>query len=125
MIYTIELNLDDDYASECAYHVDDQRTTFLRNIRHAVREEKTNRWAVVGLASSFEEALEKCHQLRMLLCKIHNRKPYNIEDLLYEDKEDLMNQKMYENIDEEEYGKSWNEIKEYIEKKLDKNTRNK
>ncbi len=77
-IHTIELNLDDDFSSACAYHVDDFMTTMRRNIQHAEEGTKTNRWVLVGLAISFEEALHKCHELRMLLYQRNNKDPKSL-----------------------------------------------
>ena len=72
-IFTIELNLDDDFASSCAYHVDDLKRTIHRNISHAETEQKTNRWVLVGLATGLDEALEKSFRLRQILCEKHQR----------------------------------------------------
>jgi hypothetical protein len=74
-IFTIELNLDDDFANSRAYHVNELKRTIHANISHAETKQKTNRWALVGLAWSLEEALEKSYELRHLLCKKHGREP--------------------------------------------------
>lgn len=78
-VYTIELNLDDDFSRSTAYHVDSQKNTFLRNIRHAETGKKTNRWVLVGLANSHPEALDKTWELQKLLCERNNRKPKSLE----------------------------------------------
>lgn len=77
-IWTIELNLDDDFSSSCAYHIDSLIRTITHNIQHAETGKKTDRWVLIGLAYGSEEALEKVHEIRMLLCKKHNKVP---EDL--------------------------------------------
>lgn len=82
-IFTIELNLDDDFASCCAYHVDNLRNTIKRNIEHAETAQETNRWVLVGLACSMDEALEKTHKLHKILCEKHGRVLKTLEDLLY------------------------------------------
>lgn len=82
-IWTIEINQDDDYANACSYHVDNFISTSARNLRIACQKETTSRWALVGLANSQEEAMEKCQRLRLELCKINNRNPYGIEELIY------------------------------------------
>lgn len=74
-ICTIELNLDDDFANSCAYHVDYLDQTIRNNISHAETNQKTNRWVLVGLALSIYEAQEKAYTLRILLCKKHGRDP--------------------------------------------------
>jgi hypothetical protein len=81
-IFTIEINLDDDFANACAYHVDDFLTTSARNIRHACYKTETDRWAVIGLAHSLSEALDKCQKIREMLCKMHDRTPYGMEELI-------------------------------------------
>lgn len=68
-IYVIELNLDDDFANICAYHVDSLRKIFFRNIENATRKQKPDRWVLVGFADSLDEALESCEELRRILCK--------------------------------------------------------
>ena len=88
-IWTVELNLDDDFAYACAYHVDREKSTFLRNINHAVKGTETNRWAIVALAYSCDEAHEKAERLRMTLCHQYDRRPYGIDDLIDQDKEEL------------------------------------
>lgn len=83
-IHTIELNLDDDFANACAYHVDDLKHTIVRNIQHAESYQETNRWVLVGLANSLSEALDKTDELRKLLCERNKKIPYGIEKLMQE-----------------------------------------
>lgn len=80
-LYTVEINLDDDFANACAYHVDSFKNTSAMNIRHAVELVKGDRWVTVGLAYSLSEASDKAHKLREELCRIHNRNPYGIDEL--------------------------------------------
>ena len=88
-IHTIELNLDDDFASSCAYHVDDLKTTIRRNIEHAETYQQTQRWVLVGMGTSREEALRKCEKLQILLCKRNDKTPtclnFDDSELLNED----------------------------------------
>ena len=77
-ICTIELNLDDDFASSCAYHVDYLKQTIKRNIQDAENEHKTERWVLVGMGYSLEEALDKCEKLQRMLCEKHKLKPLNL-----------------------------------------------
>ena len=77
-VCTIELNLDDDFSSSCSYHVDYLSQTIKRNVQHAETKQKTNRWVLVGLAYGLSEAMEKAQDLRVLLCKKHNRQPKDI-----------------------------------------------
>jgi hypothetical protein len=72
---TIELNLDRNFASSSSYHVDYLQRTIENNLSHAQTGQKTQRWALVGLAPNMEEALDQVHELRILLCKKHNRIP--------------------------------------------------
>lgn len=79
-IWTIEINQDGDFSNACAYHIDTLATTSQRNLKIACEGTKSNRWALVGLANSLEEANEKCNRLRKELCKMHDRKEcYYIE----------------------------------------------
>jgi len=72
-MWTIELNLDDDFASSCAYHIDEYMNTVRNNLEHASSGEKTQRWVLVGLAYTLEEASDKCKKIREMMCRIHNR----------------------------------------------------
>ncbi len=81
-IYTVELNLNDDFANSCAYHVDDLMTTIKRNIKHAETAQKPDLWVLVGLAHSLGEAMEKAEKLQVLLCERNNKTPYGLEKLL-------------------------------------------
>jgi len=76
-IWTIELNLDADYADACAYHIDALMTTIRQNISHA-EEGKKSGWVLVGLAKSSKEANEKCKELRILLCKKNGKEHKNL-----------------------------------------------
>ena len=78
-IHTIELNLDDDYASSCAYHIDDLMSTIKRNVLAAENNDKTDRWMLVGLANSLSEASDKAQELRLLLCERNNKKPLSLD----------------------------------------------
>ena len=77
-IHTIELNLDDDYASSCAYHVDDLMSTIRTNVGQAERGQKVDRWVLVGLAHSLSEAQDKAEELRQLLCQRNNKESRNL-----------------------------------------------
>ena len=81
-IWTIEINADDDFANACAYHVDEYPITSARNLRAACEGKESNRWLLVGLALSLNEALDKCEKTRQHLCKMHNKIPYGIQELL-------------------------------------------
>src|SRR5512135_1656637 len=81
-LYTIELNLDDDYANNCAYHVDNFIKTITRNIQHAETGQATNRWVIIGLEKSFEEAIERSKEIQKMLCIRNDKKPYGISELL-------------------------------------------
>jgi hypothetical protein len=80
MIWTIELNLDYDYANACAYHVDDEKSTFKTNMRHALDGKTTDRWVIIGYADSLQNARDRCTELRKELCKLGNKTPYGIRE---------------------------------------------
>lgn len=82
-IYTIEVNLDEDFANACSYHIDDLRTTSAMLLREFCEKKTKERWVIVGLAASLSEAQEKCQKLRLLLCEMHKKKPYGIEEILF------------------------------------------
>ena len=50
--WTIELNLNDDPLNSCAWHIDDLKTTCMRNLRHAVHNEKVDRWVLISVLNS-------------------------------------------------------------------------
>lgn len=77
-IWTIEINIDDDFASACAYHIDTYMRTSARNLRAACEKHITDRWALVGLAYGIDEANELANRARLELCKMHGREPYGI-----------------------------------------------
>jgi len=77
-IFTIELNLDDDFSKSTAYHVDDFESTMRRNIQHAEQDEETSRWVLIGLAPSLSQACDECEQLRLWLCRRNNREPKSL-----------------------------------------------
>ena len=81
-VFVIEINMDDDFASSCAYHVDDFESTSQRNLRNVCEKIETDRWVIVGLAWSLSSALDKCELLRQKLCAMHGRIPYTLEDML-------------------------------------------
>jgi len=81
-IFTIELNLDGDFANACAYHVDSLQRTIRRNVFLADNKKATKRWVLVGLAFSLDEAQDKAEKLRNILCEKHNRSPYGMNELL-------------------------------------------
>lgn len=81
-IWTIEINSDDDFANACAYHVDTYSNTSSRNLRAACEKNESDRWLLVGLAETLNEALDRCEKIRQTLCKMHNKTPYGIEELL-------------------------------------------
>jgi len=66
-IWTIELNLDDNPLSSFAWHIDEYKRTVLRNIRHSIVNQKSERWVLVGLATTIDEAHEKTDNLRKLI----------------------------------------------------------
>ena len=86
-IWTIEINLDEDYAYACAYHIDLLTNVSALNLREACEKKKTSRWAIVGIATTIESANEQCKLIREELCKMHNREIYGIglEDSLRKD----------------------------------------
>jgi hypothetical protein len=91
-IWTIELNLNDDPLNSCSWHIDDLKTTCLRNIRHSIHEEKVDKWVLVGLKESEEIPFEEADMLRRLIAKerLRNgldnelRETYGIETLLFD-----------------------------------------
>ncbi len=87
---TIEINLDDDFANACAYHVDYATQTIGRNLVAVQMNYKFNRWVLIGLANSMEEGCDKAEMVRQELCKKYNRTSYGIEELLYKDREALL-----------------------------------
>jgi len=87
-IWTIEINLDEDYAYACAYHIDLLTNVSALNLREACEKKKTSRWAIVGIATTIESANEQCKLIREELCKMHNREIYGIGLLNKEEEEE-------------------------------------
>jgi predicted transcriptional regulator len=102
-ICTIEINLNDNFANACAYHVDYLEQTVKRNLLAASESHEMNNWALIGLANSLDEACSECEKLRQLLCKVHGKKSYGIEEILEkmgQEQEDEQNQ-ILETLDED------------------------
>lgn len=74
-IWTTERNIDDDFASGCAWYIDTFKATSARNISACIEKKEVDRWAVVGLAHDLYEANEKAKKLRTILCEMHGAKP--------------------------------------------------
>ena len=72
-LWTIEINLDKDYADACSWHIDTFKATSAQNIRSAVEKKNVSNWAIVGLAHSLYQANEKAKKLREVLCEMHGR----------------------------------------------------
>ena len=73
-LWTIEINLDIDYADACSWHIDTFKATSAKNIRAALEKKNVNNWAIVGLAESLYEANEKAKKLRETICEMRGRK---------------------------------------------------
>jgi len=82
-IWTIEINQDEDFTNVCSYHVDTLARTSARNLKIACERINTNRWALVGIAISHEEAVQKMQRVIMELCEMHGKKPKNMNDVLH------------------------------------------
>lgn len=65
--WTIEVNLDDDPFSSCSWHLDYLRGTIKDNVRRSIHNEKTDRWVLVGIQATFEEASKYADELRKLI----------------------------------------------------------
>lgn len=76
------MNANGDFANSCAYHIDRFDLISSRNIRDCVEKTPGDKWVIVGLARSLSEAKNKAARLQYELCKIHNRTPYGISELL-------------------------------------------
>lgn len=81
-VYSIEINLDDDFANARAYHIDDLRTTMRNNLKAVFTKEKRDRWVVVAIATSREAAREQVKIFREGLCKARGVEPYGAADML-------------------------------------------
>src|SRR5271166_5074268 len=66
-IWTIEVNLDDDFMSSCAWHIEDLITTIGKNAKHAIEKKKTQKWVLVGLANGHDEALQKSIEIQQIM----------------------------------------------------------
>ena len=67
-VWTIEVNLDDDPLSSCSWHLDYLRLTIKNNVRRSIHNEKPDRWVLVGIRPTFEDASHYADELRQLIC---------------------------------------------------------
>jgi hypothetical protein len=74
-MYTIEVNLDDDISSSCAYHINDLDMTIKTNLTHAIEGTETNRWVLIGIAETLDKASDLKQKLHEKLCIIHGKEP--------------------------------------------------
>ena len=83
-MFTIELNLDDDVSSTCAYHISDLENTCRNNLEAAITEvecgRKISRWVLIGVANTHLEAKNLCAKYRNYLCRSLDLKPKDLED---------------------------------------------
>ena len=73
-IWTIELNLNDDFSDFCAYHIDTFTNTRRRHVSAALGGRKLDPWCLVGLANGHRDAHAKCKEMHDLLCEMSGRK---------------------------------------------------
>lgn len=76
-IWTIEINMDDDFSSCCAYHIDYLEITIKRNLLNISMKHKTENWCIVALANNYEEAHDKAKEIQLILCEANNRNPHS------------------------------------------------
>lgn len=91
-LWTIELNLDDDPLNSCAWHIDELKLTCVRNLRHCIDKEETDRWVLVSIVESADIPWGEADELRRIIAKTRLkegidkelREPYGLEALLFD-----------------------------------------
>lgn len=77
-LWTIELNLDSDFEDSCSWHIDCIKDTTLRNMECALKKIPVNRWVLVGISTSLQEANNMAKHMRIVMCQIDGREPKNL-----------------------------------------------
>jgi len=73
-MYIVELNLDDDFTSPFAYHIDEVAHTIRTNLSRALSGKRVDRWSIIGIAITYEEARKICDDAKLHLCNKSGRK---------------------------------------------------
>ena len=113
-IWTIELNLDHDFSDTCAYHIDYLENTIKTNLRALDSDFKRDRWVLIELAYSYNEAHDKCEKIHRELCKLHNR-PMKGLSFTYEEENPYKKQ----NLREKDIEIFFQDIADKIKEKFD------
>lgn len=79
-MWTIELNLDDDFSNTCAWHICEEVETVARHFHAALERRKLDRWVYMGAAATHEEAHKLCKGLRQEMCKRSGRQEMDLQD---------------------------------------------
>jgi hypothetical protein len=79
---TIELNLDDDFSSTCAWHICEELETISRHYNAALEDKKLNRWVYMGIANTYEDAHEYSRKIRQKMCEASGKIESTYEDKL-------------------------------------------
>lgn len=86
-LWTIEVNLDDDFASSCAWHIDTLDTRLKDNFVNllcsidGIKQHngiKQDNWVLIHIANSYNDAHDYVDSVRNLLCEKYNKKPKNL-----------------------------------------------
>lgn len=69
-LWCVELNLDADPMSNTSWHVDNLKKTLFQNLELAIKGPKgVNRWVIVALANSYNEAHDQCDIMQRVISK--------------------------------------------------------
>jgi len=76
--FTVELNMDADFAENCSWHVDRIDYTCNRNIENSLRKRKVSNWALVATANTLQEAIQKSKEIQDEMCRKSGKKPVGL-----------------------------------------------
>lgn len=81
-IWTVELNMDTDFAENCSWHVDRLDFTCNRNIKNALRERNIGNWALVAITKSLKDANQKSKEIQEEMCRKAGKIPVGLPFLI-------------------------------------------
>lgn len=81
-IWTVELNMDADFAENCSWHVDRLDYTCNRNITNSLKERKVSNWALVAITNTLVEANQKSKEIQDEMCRKSGKEPIGLPILI-------------------------------------------
>jgi DNA-directed RNA polymerase subunit L len=79
-MWSVELNIDDKELNNCSWHIDKLNKTLKNNLRRYIYKEKVQRWVLIGICYSYEEAHKLTSELMDAIDTIRNEKGFEFQN---------------------------------------------